>query len=145
MVQVQEVVPTVSAAVAYTAEDQVGGIQTLDLGIESGKLVSLSVSDKGKQKAALVVFLFDELPTVASVDNGAIDVADAELDGKCIGTVAIAAADYQDVSGGSVATKTGINLLMKSLDTKIYAVAKTTGTPTYVSTSDLRFRYGIER
>jgi hypothetical protein len=148
---VLEITPTVSASSAYTAEDQVGGIQTLDAACQSqgsgATLVSLVVTDKGKQNAALSVFFFDELPTVASVDNGAITITDAEMADKCIGVVSLAAASYVEVAGNSVVTapasSTGLYLKSRDANGKLYAVVKTTGTPTYASTSDLVFKYSF--
>lgn len=146
-----EVTPTVSTSPAYTAEDQVGGIQTLGNACRQqgggATLISVAVHDKAKQSAALVLFFFDELPTVASSDNAAVDVTDAEMAGKCLGSVTVAATNYVNVSGSSMATVNSPNtaLYMKSQDAdgKLYVVVKTTGTPTYASTSDLTFRYSF--
>ena len=152
-----EVIPTVSTSPAYTAEDQVGGIQTLTNACRSkgagATLISLTVHDAGKQSAALTVFFFDELPTVASVDNGAITITDAEMADKCIGTISLTAANYVNVAGSSIVTApaSSTGLYMKSKTDKVsgaasgnlYAVVKTTGTPTYASTTDLTFRYSF--
>lgn len=150
-----EITPTVSASSAYTAEDQVGGIQTLTAACASAgrgsALMSLVVTDSGKQSAALSIFFFDELPTVASSDNAAIDITDAEMADKCIGVVTLAAASYVAVANSSVVASANINLLLKSKTTAVsgatsgnlYAVVKTTGTPTYASTSDLCFKYSF--
>lgn len=146
-----EVTPTVSTSPAYTAEDQVGGIQTLTRACLSknrgATLVSVAVHDAGKQSAALVVFFFDELPTVASVDNGTITITDAEMADKCIGTVTVPAANYTNVAGSSIATlpasSCGLYLKSKDINGALYVVVKTTGTPTYASTTDLTFRYSF--
>jgi hypothetical protein len=147
------VVPVVSTSPAYTANDQVGGIQTLTGACartnKPAMLRSLTVTDQGKQSAALTIFFFNDLPTVASVDNGALTIVDSEMDAKCIGTVQVAAADYQSVAGSSVATEKAIGLSLKAEDAtgtgNLYAVVMTTGTPTYASVSDLRFRYTLEQ
>lgn len=145
-----EVTPTVSASSAYTAEDQVGGIMTIEGACQkmnsNSSLISLIVTDKAKQSAALTVFFFDELPTVASSDNAAIDITDAEMLDKCVGHVTVAASDYQSVSGSSVAclgaagTKAP-SFKSKTSGGKLYAVVKTTGTPTYGATGDLSFKF----
>jgi hypothetical protein len=129
----------------------VGGIQTLTgacLNQGGGAtLASLVITDKGKQSAALTVFFFDELPTVVSVDNGTIDISDAEMADKCLGSVSLAAASYVNVSANSVVTgpasSTGLYMKSRDTDGKLYAVVKTTGTPTYASTSDLTFKYSF--
>lgn len=152
-----EVTPTVSTSPAYTAEDQVGGIQTLTGACRAAgsgaTLVSVVVHDSGKQSAALSIFFFDELPTVASVDNGAITITDAEMADKCIGVVSLAAASYVNVAGSSIVTgpasSTGLYMKSKTKGQSgaqagnLYAVVKTTGTPTYASTTDLIFKYSF--
>ena len=146
-----EVTPIVSAASAYTAEDQVGDIQAIS-GAAQGKdeptkLMSVTVTDKSKQSAALILYFFDELPTVASVDNGAFDITDAQMADKCIGTLAIAAGDYAALANSSQATVRNIQLPLfsKTASGIIYAVAKTTGTPTYGAVGDLVFKYAFEQ
>jgi hypothetical protein len=140
-----EVTPTVSSGAAYTANDQVGGLMTLTGAVPASSdgavLRQISVVDKGKQSAALNVLLFDAQPTVASSDNAACDVADAELAGKCLGHVAIAAGDYVALSAGSVAAKQVTVPVKADSSATLYALAMTTGTPTYASTSDLVFRF----
>lgn len=153
-----EVTPTVSSAVAYTAGDQVGGIQTITGGIwdEDGMatLVNVVILDKDTQSGSYVIYFFDELPTVVSVDNGAIDVSDAELADKLIGYLTIGT--YAPLANATVIQigQSGANLSMKSSarvsggqtkDGKIYAVVKTLGTPTYTSTSALVFKYYFEQ
>lgn len=140
------VTPVVSL-VAYTANDQVGGIQTIAsivrTGVGTASLESIVVLDAAKQKAALTILLFNALPTVASVDNGAVDISDAEML-KCIGHVNVAAADYVDVASSSVASVKNIALTLKPASgTSLYAVVFTTGTPTYAAVGDLVFKYGV--
>lgn len=152
-------VPVISAAAAYTAEDQVGGIIQLfdtDPGGRVTKgaaqnqntittLMSLVVCDAAKQSAELVIFFFNQLPTVISVDNGAINIADSEMAAKCVGSVRVPAANYENVSASSVATvrlpETALSLKAAVDNGPLWAVMKTTGTPTYVSTSDLSLRF----
>lgn len=139
-----EVTPTVSTSPAYTAEDQVGGIMTL-VGAAGGKfktatLMSLSVVDKAKQSVKLVVYLFDELPTVASSDNAALDISDAEMADKAKAKVTIDTTDYEPLSANSFADM-GLSrakaITSRTDGGNLYAVMKTTGAPTYASTSDL--------
>lgn len=144
-----EVTPTVSNGVAYTAQDQVGGIQTLTAAClgkkRSAAVSSVVVVDKSSQSAALTIFFFDELPTVASVDNGGISITDAEMADKCIGWLAVPAANYTAVTGNTTASvnaaASGLYLVSNETSGNIYAVVKTTGTPTYTSTTDLVFKY----
>ncbi len=142
---------------AYAADDQVGGLQSLnaitDMDDNTAVLQSVAVLDQGKQSAALTIFFFQDRPSVASVDNGPLQLTDSEMQ-KCIGTVQVAAADYQTVTGSSIATvrNIGLHLLTSEIVSssnmrsyKLYALVKTTGTPTYVSTTDLVFKYSFEQ
>lgn len=151
------VTPTISAASAYQAADQVGGIQTLTNAVANDddkavKLSSLVVVDVDSEGAALDIHFFSALPTVVSVDNGALDIADAQMSSKYIGTVQVATGDFLTVAGCKVATKKDINLDLVSTDTdtegnksnKIYVVVSTPGTPTYTTVSDLIFSYVLE-
>lgn len=156
------ITPVVSTTPAYSAGDQVGGLNLVsefanhDGGC--GILQSLSVIDKGKQKAALTLLFFDDVPTIASIDNGAFDLTDAQMSLSCLGFVLVPTANYQDSSSNSIATVTNIGLLLRSKAGKnavalpsgttprdIWCVIMTTGTPTYVSTSDLVIKLGIEQ
>lgn len=147
--------PVVSNGVAYTAGDQVGGVQTIagalrqkrgDKTNNSAYLQTITMLDKADQAAAQFdIMFFNASPTVASTDNGAIDITDAEVLAKCIGTVTIATTDWVDTGNQKVATKNNIGLLIEGDIVDIYALAITRGTPTYGSTSDLVFRYGFEQ
>src|SRR5688500_7837809 len=99
-----EVTPTINTA-AYTAADQVGGIQTIDFGQPVSRLKTVSIVDKAKQKAEMIILFFKELPTVASSNNAALDISDAEMAAKFIAKVTVAAADYTDISASSAGTK----------------------------------------
>ena len=160
------VTPTVTAG-AYSANDQVGGVQTIDLGVNSeaagsssskGKmaddaftLLTLTVVDKAKQDAELVVSFFNTSPTAAG-DNAAYSLSDADAVAYHLGDVTVST--YVDHNACSVATLSlsDCGLSLKTLtktseiagstgDSRLYAVVKTTGTPTYGSTSDLVFKY----
>lgn len=156
------VTPVVSTTPAYTAADQVGGLNLIPHAAhDSGGVVllqSISVIDKAKQKAALICFFFDDLPTIASVDNGAFDLIDAQMALSCIGFVSVPSANYQDSSSNSIATVANCGLLLKSnagnnavplpstaSKTSLWCVLMTSGTPTYTSTSDLVVKFGFEQ
>lgn len=152
------VTPVISAASAYTSGDQVGGIQTIavldtlsnvkDAPCQDQNscayLMGLKVIDKSKQAQPLQIFFFNALPTVASVDNGAMSIVDAQAS-KCIGWVSVLATDYDGPAEWSIAD-VNISACLKAVkstvdDGPLYAVVKTTGTPTYGTTSDLIFKY----
>lgn len=156
------ITPTVSTTPAYTAGDQVGGLNRIAEAAnhDGGTLLlqSLTIIDKGKQKSALTLFLFDDVPTITSVDNGAFDLTDVQAALSCLGHVLIPSANYQDSSSNSIATVLNIGLLLRSNAGKnavalpsgatprdLWCVLMTTGTPTYVSTTDLVLKLGIEQ
>lgn len=146
---VVEVTPTVSNAVAYTANDQVGGLMTLT-GAAPGKgsgtsLSSIVIVDNASQSAAIDLYFFDASPTVASVDNGAADVSDAEMADKCIGHVVVAASDYKALAGNSTACVRNIDLSLKpNASQDLYCIAVTRGTPTYTSTTALALKFTFD-
>lgn len=138
--------PTVSAASAYTAGDQVGGImifQSLLLSGKCGQILHASVLDKANQSAVLNLFLFSSLPAVASTDNAALSITAAEM-AKCCAVITFVAAGYISATTPSFTSEFNQgNIYAPPFVTSddstgtIWGVMKTTGTPTYASTSDL--------
>lgn len=142
--KVTEHSPTITAG-AYSADDQVGSLITITpgmTGLSLVELVGITIVDQAAQKASIDIFFFDESPTVTSSDNDAANVADAEVEDKCIGFVNVPAANYEDFSANSVATVRDLGFFMKT-NTKetIYALLVTRGTPTYAATDDLRIKF----
>lgn len=132
--------PTITAG-AYSANDAVGGKLTFSdvASGGSGKLVSLSVSDKSGQGVALVLLLFNQDFT-ATADNAGISVSAADQL-NMIGSVSIATGDYVSLGSGKgkTATLKNIQLVLEgATDNNVYGQLYTTGTPTYTSTSDLQ-------
>lgn len=152
------VTPVITAE-AYTANDQLGGINVLTDVVADQKscalLKSLTVIDKSKQNKGIVALFFDALPTVTSVDGQPLDISDSELVSKCIGRVEVSTSDYINVGGASVASITNIDLVLRSnsslntagqlLQGEVWCVLMTTGTPTYTSTSDINLKLGLEQ
>lgn len=143
-----EVTPVISTG-AYSALDQIGGIQTLTDATEkfnyAVRLNAITIIDKDKESAGINFYFFDELPTVASVDNGALDITDAEMADKCVGRFAVAAADYTNLNASSMATAkvAGDGLLLTTKSSVLYVVAQTIATPTYTAVNDLVFKYHL--
>lgn len=140
-------VPTVSAASAYTAGDAVGGIQTVALYRADGYgsvLNSITVTDAANQKAALSIIFFRSIPGVSTItDNAAFVLAAADIGNIC-GIVNIAAADWTTVSGKAVVTKSGLGIIVQAdFMARAYVAVVTSGTPTYAATDDLVFHYGV--
>lgn len=143
----------------YASGDMLGSIQVLTNAMPGdgylATLASLTVVDAANQKSAIDLLFFNALPTVASADNAAISITDAELQAKCIGMLSILSTDWTTITSGSnaVASLKTIGLLLRAkklatqsggwnLPTTLYVVAVSRGTPTY-GAGDLTFSYGI--
>lgn len=151
------VTPTIDTA-AYGAGDRVGSVMTFrDVSsspLEGGRVKGVKVYDAAVQKAALNLWLFKNSPTVASADNAALDISDANLvAADPIGFVAIAAADYVDTASNAVGFKylaePGLPFVTgpgSGTDVVgiIYGLLETTGTPTYGSASALTITLIVE-
>lgn len=139
--------PVISTS-AYAAGDQMGGVLTLTAAVDAtsdtATLISVTVIDKAGQSSDLDVLFFNASPTVASSDNAALSISDAEMAQKFIGRVKISSTDYSTTAAGSDATKSGIGLFLQAyLTNNLYAIVQCQGSPTYTSTSDLVLKFGI--
>lgn len=135
---------------AYADHDQIDGVKTLsgafDATSRKGEIISISVLDKVSQSSALTLHFFDESPTVASSDNAALNITDAEMADKHICKVEIAAGDYQALSASTVATTNDIQCVVSSkLSDDLYMVVESAGTPDYTAGTDLVIKVGLRR
>lgn len=148
------VTPVISTS-AYTSGDQVGGIMTIpnvirqnsNMGFGSCELVSVTILDKAKQDIAMDIWIFKVSPTLVSSDNAPFDMTDANQATQCVGIVAVGSA-YSDSVSNSTSSTVNLNLPINVAGTSatpssFFAVAIVRGTPTYTSTSDLQFQFGI--
>jgi len=138
------VTPTIDTS-AYSDGDHLGTLHTITIGsgwVGLATLVSVTVLDKAKQSSAMDIIFFNASPTIASSDNAALDFTDAEAE-KIIGHVSIAASDYVTLNSNTVAC-TGLASaisLKSATEGVLYAILKSSGTPTYVGTTDLIVTY----
>jgi len=150
------ITPIVTAG-AYHANDIVGGtgagaglgINTLANAVRvsggTGIIQSLVISDLAAQNAILEVYLFSANPAAGTyTDNGVLDIHDTDAL-LCIGRIDVAAADYKSLADNSIACVRSIGLPIKVAGTSLFVIIRTTGTPTYVGTSDLKLTFGILR
>lgn len=147
-------IEVVTSATAYTALDGIGGLLSFS-GIfksayHSSHVRSLSILDRGNQKAACQLILFNGNPSGSTLTNdiqGTIVAADVT---KVICRIPIAAADFVtiDQAGTDFAVAEIFNLgrVIKDVagTTGLYAYLQTTGTPTYGVTNGLALRLGVE-
>ena len=146
---VVSVTPAITAG-AYTALDIVGAIQTIAnatrVSGEPTMLQSIVITDLGKQNVELTIFFFNANPgTGTYTDNIALTIHDTDM-ALCIGKAKVLAGDYSSASASSVATVSNIGLPLMPAATSLFAIAQASGSaPTYTSTSDLVFKYGLLR
>ena len=150
------ITPVVTAG-AYHANDIVGGtgagaglgINTLANAVRltggSGIIQSLVISDLAAQNAVFEIYLFSANPAAGTyTDNGALTIHDTDAL-LCIGRIDVAAGDYKSLANNSIACVRSIGLPIKVSATSLFVIIRTTGTPTYASTSDLKLTFGILR
>jgi hypothetical protein len=128
----------------YMAKGEIAGFFSGNS--RAANLISLSVLDAAKQKAALDILFFKADPTVASAVNAAIDIADAEML-NYIGFLSVTTGDYAtDLAASSIATLKNINLILDSSDSSssLYYVLVSRGSPTYAASS-LTIKLGVIR
>jgi hypothetical protein len=131
--------PVLTVAGAYTANDQVGAVNTLAGAAAAtgsvAEIESMSLVDKDKRNQALDIFFFDEIPVPISVDNGAFDMTDARMGTGFKAAIRVVAGDYMDAANCSVVNLKRIGALVKALASSkdIYAIVVTRGTPTYAA------------
>lgn len=110
---------------------------------ERALLQSLTVVDKSDQKPAFTAFFF-KTNVASGAFNGAPSISDADA-ANYLGHTSVAAADYKDLGGVSVACIKGINLLLEAVSggTGVYCFAVLdAGTPTFAN-GDLVLGLGV--
>lgn len=143
-----ESTPTISVS-AYSSGDQVGGVNEL-AGVASDNggtvlLEAIKLLDKTKQKAALDIFFFESAPTLVSTDNGEFELIASEAL-KCFNIAHISAGDYAETKDFAIAAINCSVPIRAAVKTKsIFYVVVTRGTPTYGSTSDLVFKFWLNK
>jgi hypothetical protein len=139
--KIVEVTPTLDTN-AYASGDRLGSVMTISgavrrTGLEAF-LCDVVVVDKAKQSQSIDILFFKSSPTVASSDNAAIDISDAEMGDKFIGRVSVLTTDYTALANNSEASPAPYNRLLSADEgkTDIYALAVCrSGTPTYAANS----------
>jgi len=128
--------PTVTAG-AYTANDFVGGKLTFDFsseGNQGGVIISVAITDKGKQDAELELHLFTSLSGSTITDNGAATVVDADLV-NFVGAFSTNDSTWRDYADNSAILLPNLGDGFDTLTLEGFLVTR--GTPTYASTSDI--------
>lgn len=148
--KIVDVALAVDISGAYAAGDVVCDTAEIANAVTSyaGRAVlqSLTLADKADQKAAMTL-VFLKSNTSLGTKNSAGNISDANAASEVIGHVAVAAADYLDLGGASVACVKNIGLLLHPTDgtSSLYVSAITSGSPTYGATTDLTLKLGFLR
>ena len=134
--------------VAYSVGDTIGGLMTISNAYDgigaAAVLQSITVFDKANQSAAIDFLFFNASGTVPS-NNNAFTWNSADYV-KFLGRARVAAADYITLNGRAIASVYPIGLVLQGNATHaLYVVAVAQGTPTYATTSDLIFSFGLLR
>lgn len=153
------VTPTVDTLI-YAIGDRVGTVMDF-AGVAAfpggaGRVWGVRVTDRAVQKAALNLWLFKLTPTVASADNAALDITDANLDAALpVGFVAIAATDYVDTASNAVGFKflpdpgvpyvTGASAGGAGDTGHLFGLLESGGTPTYGAANALTVSLLVEQ
>lgn len=133
---------------AYTSGDVLFDTQSVSsVGrVNAGVVVlqSIFVLDEDDQGAAIDIYFLDANNSLGT-ENGAPNISDANAR-SILGYVSISSADYKDLGGCKMLTKTGIGLVMKlgAGVTTLYIAGVTGGTPTHTA-SGLRLKLGFLR
>ena len=141
--------PTVTAG-AYTADDCVGSDHELAgasrIAGACTLLQNFTIIDMAAQDAEMVVYIFDAEPAAGTYTNDAeLDIHDTDMD-KAVGCFSVLAGDYLAAKDNSIATVRNIGLLCRPASgTSLWAVIKTTGTPTFATANDVQFIYSFLR
>lgn len=131
------VTPTITAG-AYSANDVIGGLLTFTLANTrgaDGMVRSVRIADRDNEKAAVKLWLFDDLPQVIA-DNAAFAPPDSDI-AKCIGIIAIAAADYTTSTANALGAKHDQGIDFTDTNGTLYGYLVADATPTYSGTTDL--------
>ena len=141
------VVPVLQVAGAYVAKDCVGALLTFPVSTSALKnwatIKRLTILDADVEDAVLSLHLFTASPAAAARTDADECVQVAADLAKKIVTFPIAAADYQDFAGDSIASfELDTAIVFDGLN--IYGVLECTATPTYTAATDLTINLVVE-
>lgn len=109
-------------------------------------LSKIVIVDEAAQSAQLTLHFYNASPTIASSENAALNVSDAENKAKHLGSVVVYTGHYSAFSANSVATvkspDCALDVVSNSTDGDIYFVIQSNGTPTY-GASSLTFKFSF--
>jgi hypothetical protein len=139
---VSVIVPITVQAAAYATGELIGGKLTIPKAIPEGVTVgiiqTLTLVDQANQKVPIDVVFFRSDPSGTTfTENGALDVADADML-KIVGVVSILASDYVAFNDNAVAVVNPSRAVHADDGSTLYACLCSRGAPTYAATTDLQ-------
>lgn len=142
-----DVTPVVTVG-AYSAADVVGGVLTIPSAVlnAGGKAVlySVAIYDKDNEKAEGSLLFFRASPTSGLADNAAFAWGAGD-DVKILNRIDVIASDYKTFASRAIAKPSFAPFVIESDTTDLFAYFVTDGTPSYGSTADLTFKFGLLR
>lgn len=145
------VAPTVTVDTAiFASGDSIGGkitlTDTMDVSGGSAILDSILIVDAGNQKPVGKFYFFNSDPSASTLTNNAAAVIHANDLAKLLGVVDFASGDWHTTDSKGFGQKTGLGLSIKASGSKnLYCAYITTGTPTFVATTDFRPKFFFRR
>ena len=148
------VTPTVTASSAYSSGNVVGGVMTFSnifrTGGGSGVLASCLVVDRSNSKPALTILLYSKNPSNGTYTDNSAFVFDSTDAVNLVRTVTVASTDWVTLGAYAVADVGAIGKVVYNGESQaasvlknLYAVAVTTGTPTFNAATNLTFKVGV--
>lgn len=142
-----EIVTTpVIGTTAYAAGQQVGGVITIPkAALDQGRLCQLmtvNIVDFDKQNSGFSVLLFNQSPTLSSVNGQTFSQTNANMAAQCIGQFTVQSSDYVAVGTQGVASiPFSPAFFAAGPQGNLYAVLISGGAPTYTTTGSLVVRW----
>jgi len=143
------VTPTISAGAIYAAGDALGGRFELQNAVLSaggaGTITTVVVIDDDSEESEMDFVLFSTAFT-ATADNAPFDPSDADLE-NCIGHIPFTQAHYSTFNDNSAGAQRNVGFEFETAagQTSIWGQAVARETPTYTATTDLTFKFVIQR
>lgn len=134
------VTPTITGG-AYSQNDCVGGVITIEKVGQDGTIMSVVMADDGDQGSSFEFWFFRSAP-VGVADNEVFSLSDADI-GLCVGVLALDT--WFDAVTGQVLAVDNIAMPFATDNGDLFLMMKVddASAPTYVATDDLHISFGI--
>src|SRR5690554_3788446 len=138
-------VPLTVSTTAYSANDVVGGLITLN--VPSGIVRRVKLTDDDNEGAAMTLYLFDAQPT--TIANDAAFAPTISDDDKLVAILTLDTTGYFTLNSNKVGwfkgddDRIGLDIDYEAKQNKLFAYLVCTGTPTYTAASDLKLHFTL--